>query len=368
MTLLGCGSKASEDNSTEDQNTEKLDRRVFVSKAQFERSKMALGHIELKSFPITVQSSGMIDVPPENRAVVSATMGGYIKTIPLLIGDKVRKGQVLLTLENPDFIRLQQDYMEVNEKLTFLKSEYERQKTMMSEHITSQKSFLKAESIYKTTLATYNGLRKQLRLLNISPSQVESGNVTSVVRMYAPISGSVTKVNVSRGTYVSPASSIMEIINNDHIHLELSVFEKDIMKLKKGQEINFKVPESSADVFAAEVHLIGTAIEDNRTIKVHGHLKNEEQAHFLPGMFVEAEIITDTTEVHAISETAVVAIENAHLLLKLNEITDDAYYFDQVSVKTGSTYNGKVALTEMPGVTTEDTILTKGAFHLLGGD
>ncbi|MDO6808622.1 efflux RND transporter periplasmic adaptor subunit [Zobellia galactanivorans] len=368
MILLGCGSKASEDNSAADQNTQKIDHRLFVSKAQFERSEMALGHIEVKSFPITVQSSGTIDVPPENRASVSATMGGYIKTVPLLIGDKVRKGQVLLTLENPDFIRLQQDYMEVNEKLAFLKSEYERQKTMMAEHITSQKSFLQAESTYKTALATYNGLRKQLTLLNISPSQVESGNISSIVSIYAPISGSITKVNVSRGTYVSPASSIMEIINNDHIHLELSVFEKDIMKLKKGQEINFKVPESSTDVFEAEVHLIGTAIEDNRTIKVHGHLKNEEQAHFLPGMFVEAEIITDTTEVNAITETAVVAIENAHSLLKLNETTEDGYYFDQVSVKTSSTYNGEVALADMQGVTTKDTVLTKGAFHLLGGD
>ncbi|MGS0527831.1 efflux RND transporter periplasmic adaptor subunit [Zobellia nedashkovskayae] len=258
--------------------------------------------------------------------------------------------------------------MEVNGKLEYLKSEYLRQKTMMEENITSQKSFLQSESNYKTTMAQYNGLRKQLTLLNISPAQVENGNMSSVATIYAPISGSITKVDVTRGTYVSPATSIMEIIDNDHIHLELSVFEKDIMKLKKGQEINFKVPESSNKVYKAEVHLIGTSIEENRTIKVHAHLENEKEAHFLPGMFVEAEIITELSEANAVPETAVVEIENTYSLLKLNEETNEGYYFDSVSVKVGNTNGGNIALTSMEGLTIEDKILTKGTFNLIGGE
>ena len=368
ITLFSCAEKESENGKSKKQQEETVDRRIFVSKAQFNGSKMKLGNIESMSFPITVKTTGMIDVPPENRAVVNATRGGYIKTVPLLIGDKVQKGQTLLTIENPEFITLQQDYMEVNEKLGFLKSEYERQKTMMEENITSQKSFLQAQSNYKTAVASYNGLRKQLTLLNISPSQVESGNISSVVSIYAPISGSITKVNVTRGTYVSPATSIMEIIDNDHIHLELSVFEKDIMKLKKGQEINFRVPESSANVFKAEVHLIGTAIEENRTIKVHAHLEDEKEANFLTGMFVEAEIITEIIEANAIAETAVVSQENIHSLLKLNEETDEGYYFDSVSVRVGNTYEGNIALTSMNELTKEDKILTKGTFNLIGGE
>ena len=368
VTFFSCGDKQSENGKVETQKEETADSRIFVSKAQFERSKMTLGSIVSMSFPITVKTSGMIDVPPENRAEVNATMGGYIKTVPLLIGDKVRRGQALVTIENPDFITLQQDYMEVNGKLEYLKSEYLRQKTMMEENITSQKSFLQSESNYKTTMAQYNGLRKQLTLLNISPAQVENGNMSSVATIYAPISGSITKVDVTRGTYVSPATSIMEIIDNDHIHLELSVFEKDIMKLKKGQEINFKVPESSDKVYKAEVHLIGTSIEENRTIKIHAHLENEKEAHFLPGMFVEAEIITEVSEANALPETAVVAIENNHSLLRLNEETDEGYYFDSVSVQVGNTNGGNIALTSMDELTIEDKILTKGTFNLIGGE
>ena len=303
LTLFSCT-----DTKVESKQMETVDDRIFVSKSQFEHSKMTLGNIEEKSFPITIKTSGMIDVPPENRAVVNATMGGYIKTTPLLIGDKVRKGQKLVTIENPEFVRIQQEYLEVNEQLAYLKSEFDRQKVMIAEKITSQKSFLYAESTYKTAMARHSGLKKQLSMLNISSSAVESGKFTSVVTIYAPITGSITKVNVSKGTYVSPATPILEIVDNDHIHVELSVFEKDIMKLKKGQEIDFRIPESSTDTYKAKVHLIGTAIEQNRTIKVHGHLEKESEVNFLIGMFVEAEIISESTSTIALPETAIAAL------------------------------------------------------------
>tara|TARA_R110002072_G_scaffold59514_3_gene151567 strand:+ start:5271 stop:6419 length:1149 start_codon:yes stop_codon:yes gene_type:complete len=365
LTVLSCTDKEAKNEKVEMQTETNEDSRIFVSKAQFDRSKMSLGTIKEMSFPIIVQSTGMIDVPPENRAVINATMGGYIKTTPLLIGDKVRKGQALVTIENPEFVTLQQDYMQVNEQLTYLQSEYERQKTMLAENITSQKSFLQAESAFKTAKARYNGLRKQLQMLNIAPSSAEAGNFSSVVTIYSPIAGSITKVNVTRGTYVSPATAILEIVDNDHIHLELSVFEKDIMKLKKGQLIDFKIPESSNDIYKAEVHLIGTAIEDNRTIKVHGHLENESEANFLPGMFVEAIIVTESAFEKALPETAVVKLEDNHFILKLTEENEEGYYFDQVAVKVGSTYDGNTSLTEYKDITKTDRILTTGAFNLV---
>ena len=143
--IISCGDKEKQsiDNGASDST---IDEHIQVTQEQFEQNNMSLGQIKESEFPIMVTTSGMIDVPPENRAVVSATMGGYIKTTPLLIGDKVRKGQLLVTIENPEFVTLQQEYMEVSGQLSYLKAEYERQQTMVTENISSQKSFLKAES------------------------------------------------------------------------------------------------------------------------------------------------------------------------------------------------------------------------------
>ncbi len=237
---------------------------------------------------------------------------------------------------------------------------------MVAENITSQKSFLQAESAYKTAKARYNGLRKQLQMLNISPSSVEAGSISSVVTIYAPISGSITKVNVTRGTYVSPATAILEIIDNDHIHLELSVFEKDIMKLKKGQRINFRIPESSPETFKAEVHLIGTAIETNRTIKVHGHIENEKGVNFLTGMFVDAQIVIESAFAKALPETAIATIEEESYLLKLDEETAEGYYFEQVGVETGATMNQFVMILGSDAFQKETIFLTNGTFNLVG--
>src|SRR5690606_23279761 len=105
---------------------------------------------------------------PGNRAVINAFMGGYIKNTPLLVGDVVRKGQPLVTIENPEFIALQQDYLDAAEQLKYLKSDYDRQKTMLDEKITSEKKFLQAESDYRRNLARYNGLKRSLQMLNIN--------------------------------------------------------------------------------------------------------------------------------------------------------------------------------------------------------
>lgn len=203
-------------------------------------------------------------------------------------------------------------------------------------------------------------------MLNISPSNVEAGTIVSVVNIYAPISGSVTKVNVTRGTYVSPATAILEIIDNDHLHLELSVFEKDILKLQKGQKINFKIPESSSDTFLADVHLIGTTIEDNRTIKVHGHINNEKEIHFLTGMFVEAGIVIDSAFAKALPETAVANMDNENYVLILGETTNAGYYFTQVEVEIGQQLNQYIEIITGSKFNDETTFLIKGAFNLVG--
>lgn len=361
--VTGCGEKSSTNETSAASETSSF---IEVTQAQYDQLGMKMGAIEEKSFPIRVSVNGMIDVPPENRAVLTATMGGYIRTTPFLIGDKVSKGQTLVTLENPEFVNLQQQYLEVNEQLTFLKAEYERHKIMSDENITSQKNFLKSESDYKSAVARHTGLEKQLTMLNISPEQVKNGTIVSSVSIKAPISGSITKVNVSRGAYVSPASSIMEIINNDHVHLELSVFEKDIMKVKKGQRITFKIPEASSDTFNAEVHLVGTSIDENRTIKVHGHLEDEDKENFLTGMFVEAQIITDDIQAKALPSEAIVTIDDTANVLVLEKKEGDTYYFSQKEVTIKEEHDGFSILQEAESFAPKSQFLTKGTFNLIG--
>jgi|TARA_E500000318_G_scaffold110900_1_gene127628 cobalt-zinc-cadmium efflux system membrane fusion protein len=364
LLLIGCGNK----NNAESVSEEQVETTgIRVTQDQFDTNDLMLGALEKRTFPKMVETSGMIDVPPENRASITAFMGGFVKNTSLLVGDQVKKGQLLVSLENQEFVQMQQDYLEIFNQLDFLKAEFERNQTLFEEKIASQKNFLQAKSNYETAKARYKGLREQLQMLNISPNRVEQGNITSQAVIYAPISGSVTKMNVAKGSYVSPATEIMEIVDNDHVHLELSVFEKDILKVKKGQRIQFKIPEASEDTFEAEVHLVGTSIDDtNRSIKVHGHLAHEEEANFLPGMFVDAKIMTDTIKTLSLPEEAVIESEGTYYVLKLVDKENGGYTFEQIPVKQGNTYDGytEIIATDLNET---DQFLTKGVFDLIGG-
>lgn len=343
---------------------------LAISKSQFEGEKMALGKLETRTFNETIKTSGLIDVPPNNKASISSFVGGYITKTPLLIGDKVKKGQMLITLENPEYVEIQQQYLEVSEQIAYLQSEFNRQKTLFDENITSQKNYLKAESSYKSTLALYNGLRKKLSMLNINPATVEQGNITSTINLYAPIDGYVTKVNASNGLFISPSDVVMEIVDTEHIHLELSVYEKDILHIKKDQKINFKIPEASNETFEAEVHLVGTTIDETtRTVKIHAHILNEKQANFIVGMFVEAQIITDAAENLALPKEAIIEQDGNYFALVLKSKTADTYHFEKVKVDIGTETEIYTSILNAEKLIDKDMIV-KGAFMLLseGGE
>lgn len=332
MLLVACGNDKKEEQTEE--NLQKTDELV-VSKEQFKSEQMEFGTLSEHDFNTIVKVSGQIEVPTQNQSSVSTFLGGYVTKSPLLIGDEVKKGQFLVTLESTEFVEMQQRYLEVAQQLNFLKSEFTRQKTLYDENISSEKNFLKAESDYKSSLAYYNGLKKKLQMLNINPTSVENGIITSTINLYAPIDGFVTKVNVSNGTYVSPSDIILEIINTHHIHLELSVFEKDILKVKKGQKIDFRIPEASDSVFKAEVHLVGTTIDPtNRRVVVHGHIEDDHTA-FIVGMFAEADIIVGSTNGIALPKTAVIQVENDYFALMLDKETSNDYYFTKVKLDIG---------------------------------
>lgn len=365
---LSCGKseiKSKDANGTDLKTETRVDKRLIsVTKAQFQGENMKLVGLQDLPFPNLIKTTGIIDVPPNSKAIISAYAGGYIKNSPLLIGDKVKKGQALVTIENLEFIQMQQEYIEISEQLIYLRSEYERQKELFAENISSKKSFLKAESEYKITSAMQNGLHKKLQMLNINPTSVEEGNFTSVSTIYAPISGSITDVNISTGTYVSPADKIMEIVNTDHIHLELKVFEKDVLKIKKGQKVIFRIPESTNESFEGEIHLIGKSIDKNRTVQVHAHIDHDVKHNFIVGMFVESDIVIEDNSSKALPERAFIDVNDKNYVLILKSSDKDKYTFLKKELLVGENYNGFIKILDDNSLKDTDQFLL-GGYNLI---
>jgi membrane fusion protein, heavy metal efflux system len=357
--LFSCKDAKTEETTAKDNGL------ITVTNDQFESSGMQIANPVEQDFDVVINTSGRIDVPPQNRAQVTSFIGGYVKSTQLLVGDKVTKGQALLTLENTEYLDIQKDYLEVAEQIKYLKSEFERQKTLYDEKITSQKNYLKAESEYRRTLGMYQSLRAKLQLLNINPSNVEKGKLTSIVTIFAPISGDIVIMNANVGMPVAPSDVILEIVDTNHLHLELAIFEKDILKVKVGQKITFVVPEVTKEVFDAEVHLVGKSIEGNdRTINVHGHLDDNIKQKLLTGMFVEAKIKTNSKKGLSIPTEALISENNKNFVLLLNNDANNILSFKKVPVTVGEKSEKAVEIIADNQINASSKILINGVFDL----
>lgn len=357
--LLSCKNNKTEESSTKDNGL------ITVTTDQFQSSGMEIANPIEQDFDVTISASGKIDVPPQNRAQVTSFIGGYVKATKLLVGDRVIKGQALLTLENTEYLDIQKDYLEVAEQIKYLKSEFERQKTLYDEKISSQKNYLKAESDYRRTLGMYQSLKAKLQLLNINPSNVENGKLTSIVTIFAPITGDIVIMNANVGMPVAPSDVILEIVDTNHLHLELAVFEKDILKVKIGQKISFVIPEASKEIFDAEVHLVGKSIEGNdRTINVHGHLDDNIKQKLLTGMFVEAKIKINSKKGMAIPAEALISENNNNFVLLLDNDKNHILSFKKVPVSVGEKSEKSVEILAQNQIIASSKILVKGVFDL----
>jgi cobalt-zinc-cadmium efflux system membrane fusion protein len=362
FVLTSCHSSSNEVAESE----VKSEGEIKINKKQFQSFDMQLGAMTLEAIQSTISTRGFIDIPPGNKASVTPFHGGYIKDIDLLPGQKVKKGELLFTIQNPEFIEMQQEYLETKEQLNYLKADFERQKALAEENISSQKNFKKSESDYKVKLAKFSGLKEQLKLINISIDRLETGKIANTIAVYAPISGYITTVTANKGLFVDPSNSTVEISNMEHIHLELKVFEKDVMKLIEEQPIAFIVPESGDKIFHGAVHLVGKSVsEDDRTINVHGHIMEKDEGKFIPGMFVDATIITGSDSLFCLPKGAVISSEGLDLILIKTGESNEGYTFESKEIRTGVKNDQWVQILNMDDLQNKE-VLIRGGFNLIG--
>ncbi|MBD78786.1 MAG: efflux transporter periplasmic adaptor subunit [Crocinitomicaceae bacterium] len=279
---------------------------VYFSQQQFDAFEIEVDTLPLRNLSSYVEANGRLEVPPQNEASVTTTIGANIVSIEVIEGDKVAKGQVLAKISHPDLIELQTDYINAWNQLKFLEKDYQRQKKLYEEKVGSGKEFQKTSADYLSTKGMVNGYEAQLKLLGLSIDKLKESEVYEQVLVTSPINGYIRAVEVKLGQYVQPQKALFEVVNIDHIHADLMVYEKDISKVKEGQKVKFSVESESDSELEAVIYSVGRAFEeDPKAIHLHAEIENKEGV-LLPGMYVEGRILTDDAMVLAIPEEAVV--------------------------------------------------------------
>ena len=358
ILMTSCNSKQTKTENAEATTNENT---VELTNAQLKNSDIQTGNIQQQDISSLLKVNGVIDVPPQNMVSVSVPLGGYLKSTKLLEGMHISKGEIIATMEDQQYIQLQQDYLTAKAHFSFDEKEYLRQKDLNQSKASSDKVFENAQATYTAQKVLMKSLEEKLKLININPDNLNENNISRSIKIPSPIDGFVSHVNMNIGKYVSPTDILFELVNPADIHLALTVFEKDLDKLFIGQKIIAYNNNQSSKKYNCKIILIGKDLSHERAVTVHCHFEQYDKS-LIPGMYMNAEVEVATHNAFVIPNDGLVRFEGKQYVFTQAE--NKKYQMQEVT--TQNTENGFTQITFSDSTEMRNKIfVTKGAYTLL---
>jgi cobalt-zinc-cadmium efflux system membrane fusion protein len=365
-TVTSCKQQEkSKEVAKEEEATPETTNMVSLTAGQLKTAGIELGAIEMKNLATAIKANGLLSVPNQNKALVTSVTNGTIRTLTVQPGNYVRKGQVIATILNPDFARLQQQSQTTQAQLTLAEQEYQRQKELVAGNAAPLKNLQKAEAELATLRSAKKSQQMQLSALGISPSSANSGRIVTSIPVLAPISGTVSEVSAQIGSNVDASTPIAQIVNNSQLHLDLFVFEKDLPKVKAGQRIHFTLTNSAGKEYDAQIYSIGTAFaSQSKTIPVHAVVMGDKTG-LIEGMNVTAIISIGNAVLPAVPTEAIVSNGGQDYIFMVKKQNEKETEFERIPVAKGVADIGFTEITPVKNLKPGFRIVTKKTFFVL---
>lgn len=384
--LFSCGrdkrSGAESGTKTEEHTTEQ--RVVGLTPEQTKTIGLVTSGIEQKAFTNTLKVTGKLEVPPQNKASVTSLYSGVIRSIDVQPGSTVQKGQLVATITNIELSGIQQQYLSVAAQLRLAELEVARQDELVRGNAAPLKNLQKAQSDLSSLRAQQSALSKQLSDLGVAVSTIRNGNISSTIRITAPIGGTISEIHTRIGSNVDANTPMAEIVNNSRLHLDLYVFEKDLGAIRRGQTIHFTLTNRPGVEYDAQIFSIGTAFTDEtKSIPVHAEVRGDKTG-LIAGMNATAIISLDSKMALTVPGDAIVTNGgNDYIFIRTDKQTaahseeggagkeqDEkpqtaTINFERIQVVRGATELGYTEIKPVSALPGGAQIVTKGAFFLM---
>jgi len=358
VLLAACNSQKAETAQAE---KEKETNSVTLTEAQVQQAGVVAAPVKKQVINTVLKVNGVVDVPPQNIVSVSFPLGGYLRTTHLLPGMHVNKGEVIGVIEDQALVQLQQDYLVAVARLTYLQQEYDRQKELNEQKVSADKVYQQTVADFTAQKVTVKGLAEKLRLIAINPDRLEENKISRSVPVYSPINGFVSKVNVNIGKFVSPTEVLFELINPSDMHAALTIFEKDMPKVKVGQQVLVSFVDDPTREYACEIILVTRNVDDNRSGVAHCHFETMPK-NLLPGMFLNGSVRIANAEVMTVPDEAIVRFAGKQFVLHETGLRT----YELVEVESGARENGVTEISGKGIDLLDQPVVVKNAYAVLG--
>lgn len=396
-SLYSCGGKAKDAEEkaapavakSEEEHSEESATITSLTQEQIKAVGITLDNIENKNLTASIKANGALRVPNNKKANATSLYGGVIKTLNVQLGDYVRKGQVIATIENPQFIQLQEEYITIDSRIRLAQQELNRQQELNQGSAGALKNLQSATADLNTLMARKSSVQKQIQLMGINPSSISRSNLRSVLTVTSPIDGTISNEFAKIGSFVDVSAPVVEIVNNSLLHLDLQVFERDLPYIKVGQTVNFIITNNPQVVYNAKVFNIGASFEDaSKTIAVHCTVTGNKTG-LIDGMNITGMISIENVMTTAVPNEAIVEADGKfYIFVHTDKVPEEGHEeeghdrnkgeshdkkakakepkmnFEKIEVAKGVSELGYTAITPISEIPENAKIVTKGAFFI----
>lgn len=333
----------------------------------------------------TIVATGKILVPEDRMANIGPVHEGRLVRLYAGQGSIVRKGQKLADLESADIDQAEADYLKAladseNARRTsaaevkFAQATYDRTKMLYEKSITAGKNLQQAEhdlemakasaaSVAAQTKAALTSARRHLLILGLKASEIDAlaskSSLAAIFSLTSPISGIVIERNGTIGATVGSDATVFKIIDSSSVWIDANVFEKDLERVRRGQEVKVSVPAFPGVNFSGRVILVSSVVDpETRTVKVRTEVPNAD-GRLKPDMFANVQIITDLHRTAISIPQAAVLDDGGKTVVFIAEGNGYA----KREVHEGIKGDGRVEIIE--GLQAGDKVVVKGNYLLL---
>lgn len=339
---------------------------IPLTQQQVSTAELRMSEVQTRELDATLRVTGTLVLRPQSMADVSSLMGGVVRSILVSEGQRVSKGQVVATVENTSVVTLQREYFTALRESEAARAELTRQQTLAKAGAGVAKNLQQAETAARIADASLTGIGQQLRQMGISPKSVASGSFATVFPLRAPISGTVSRISASIGSYADMQSSLLAIRDNSAMECDLNVFEKDVAKVAVGDRVELLLANQPGRVLRGRVYGVNQYFNDAaKSVAVHVRLDASPRQGLIDGMYVSGTIATGRQKCRALPSQAIVSTEGKSYIFALNgKPRGGKYSFSRHEVTTGVTSDGFTEVDLCEHIRPDSRIVTDNVYYL----
>ena len=258
------------------------------------------GQIEIAGIKAVAAAPGSIGVELAVAGEISANLDRVAQILPQVpgvarevrakLGDRVRAGETLALIDSRELAEATSNYLTARERVALARTKAEREERLWRQRISAEQDYLEAKQKFSEELIAERAAQQKLRALGLSPADISgmgSGSYRALTQfaVTAPFDGTVIEKNVTPGQLVEVQTALFKLANLDTVWVIGSIYEKDMTRVKTGQQASVTVQGHPDRRFAGKVTWVSDVIdEQTRTLRIRVEVDNREGL-LRPGTF-----------------------------------------------------------------------------------